>query len=123
MLMNSDQLTQHVVADLAELKAMDIEVMDVRRATDITDFMIVASGGSHRQVMAIAENVVRRAKERGQRPMGVEGEQHREWILVDLCDVVVHVMLPEVRALYRLEKLWGETNASAQRWTMQRAAP
>lgn len=123
MLMNSDQLTQHVVADLAELKAMDIEVMDVRRATDITDFMIVASGGSHRQVMAIAENVVRRAKERGQRPMGVEGEQHREWILVDLCDVVVHVMLPEVRALYRLEKLWGEANASAQRWTMQRAAP
>lgn len=123
MLMNSDQLTQHVVSDLAELKAMNIEVMDVRRATDVTDFMIVASGGSHRQVMAIAENVVRRAKERGQRPMGVEGEQHREWILVDLCDVVVHVMLPEVRASYRLEKLWGETDAGGKHWTMRRAAP
>lgn len=123
MLMNSDQLTQQVISDLAELKAMDIEVMDVRRATDITDFMVVASGGSHRQVMAIAENVVRRAKERGHRPMGVEGEQHREWILVDLCDVVVHVMLPEVRALYRLEKLWSEAIAGTEHWTMQRAAP
>lgn len=123
MLMNSDQLTQQVISDLAELKAMDIEVMDVRRATDVTDFMIVASGGSHRQVLAIAENVVRRAKERGQRPMGVEGEQHREWILVDLCDVVVHVMLPEVRALYRLEKLWSDAIAGTEQWTMQRAAP
>ncbi len=122
MLMNSDQLTQYVISDLTELKAMDIEVMDVRPVTDVTDFMIVASGGSHRQVLAIAENVVRRAKERGKRPLGVEGEQHREWVLVDLCDVVVHVMLPEVRALYRLEKLWGETNVGAHHGTMQEAA-
>ena len=122
MLMNSDQLTQYVLSDLTELKAMDIEVMDVRRATDVTDFMIVASGGSHRQVLAIAENVVRRAKERGQRPMGVEGERHREWVLVDLCDVVVHVMLPEVRALYRLEKLWGTADAAAGQWAVQEAA-
>lgn len=121
--MNSNQLTEHVVEDLAELKAIDIAVMDVRWATDVTDFMIVASGGSHRQVMAIAENVVRRAKERGQRPMGVEGEQHREWILVDLCDVVVHVMLPEVRALYRLEKLWGDTYAAGASAAMRKAAP
>ncbi|MGF1614124.1 MAG: ribosome silencing factor [Gammaproteobacteria bacterium] len=120
--MNSDELTQRVVSDLEELKAMDIKVMDVRLATEITDFMILASGGSHRQVMAIAENVVRRAKERGQRPMGVEGEQYREWILVDLCDVVVHVMLPEVRALYRLEKLWGEADSAFEPWTERRVA-
>lgn len=122
MQMNSDQLTQHVISDLAELKAIDIEVMDVRPATDVTDFMIVASGGSHRQVMAIAENVVRRARERGQRPMGIEGEQHREWILVDLCDVVVHVMLPEVRALYRLEKLWSTTHIGAEPERLREAA-
>lgn len=121
--MKSDQLTRHVVAALEELKAIDIQVLDVRSATDVTDFMIVASGRSRRQVMALAENVLRLAKERGQRPMGVEGERHGEWILVDLCDVVVHVMLPETRAWYQLEKLWSGVGANAPHWRARKTAP
>ena len=96
---------------LEERKAVDLRVLDVRALTDFTDFMIVASGRSTRQVAALAENVVEQAKAKGYRPMGVEGLREGEWVLVDLCDVVVHVMLPEVRDFYQLEKLWGREDA------------
>lgn len=102
----SEDISRRVVSALEELKAAKVEVLDVRDMTSITDYMVFASGRSDRQVRALAENVVRAAKEARFPPMGVEGERQGEWVLVDLCDVVVHVMLPEVRDFYQLEKLW-----------------
>ena len=95
-----------VVAALEELKALDISVVDVRGQTSFTDFMVVASGRSDRQVKALAHKVTAAAKEQGVDVLGVEGEREGEWALVDLNDVVVHVMQPRVREFYQLEKLW-----------------
>ena len=105
--MKSNRLCQLAVDALEDLKAMDIVRLDVRKLSDFTDYMVIANGRSARQVAALAENVVARAKEAGEMPMGVEGLRGGEWVLVDLCDVVVHVMQPEVREFYQLEKLWG----------------
>lgn len=96
-----------VQAALDDMKAVNIKVMDVRSLTDITDFMIIASGNSDRHVRSIAERVVQFAKAAGFRPFGVEGARDGEWALVDLHDVIVHVMLPRVREFYGLERLWG----------------
>lgn len=93
---------------LEALKANDVVVLDVHEIASFTDYMIFASGSSRRHVGAIAESVVEAAKASNQPPVGVEGEDVGEWILVDLGDVVVHVMLPDVRLYYELEKLWGE---------------
>ncbi len=112
--MRSSQLRDLVIDALEERKATDIRVLDVRDLTDITDFMIVASGRSSRQVTAIAENVIERAKHREHPPMGSEGLKYGEWVLVDLCDVVVHVMQPEARDHYQLEKLWGARKSEHQ---------
>ncbi len=92
---------------LDEIKAVDPVVLDVRGKTGITDLMVVVSGNSNRHVKAIADTVVEHMKRKGLRPLGVEGEEAAEWILVDLGDAVVHVMLPRVRELYRLERIWG----------------
>ena len=99
-------LTQVVLDALADMKAVDVKAMDVRGITDITDTMVVASGTSDRHVKSIADRVVQRCKEAGFRPYGVEGERDGEWVLLDLQDVVLHVMLPRVREFYSLEKLW-----------------
>jgi ribosome-associated protein len=96
------------LAALEELKAAQVELLDVRKIASFTDYMIFASGSSRRHVSAIAESVVEAAKAAGQPPVGVEGEDVGEWVLVDLGDVVVHVMLPDIREYYELEKLWGE---------------
>jgi ribosome-associated protein len=93
---------------LEDLKAEDIVVLDVREVASFTDYMIFASGTSSRHVGAIAAAVVESAKAAGRPALGVEGEEVGEWILVDLGDAVVHVMLPDVRRYYELEKLWGE---------------
>jgi ribosome-associated protein len=95
-----------VLAALAELKAVNVRALDVRGITDITDTMMVASGTSDRHVKSIADRVVQRCKEAGYRPYGMEGERDGEWVLLDLQDVVLHVMLPRVREFYALEKLW-----------------
>ena len=99
-------LEQVVAGTLEDLKAVDVQVLDVRHLTTVTDTMVVASGRSDRHVRAIAGAVVEECKKAGFRPIGVEGERSGEWVLVDLADLVVHVMLPRVREFYNLEKPW-----------------
>jgi len=102
-----DELKTIVVNALEELKAVDLKVLDVRRIASFTDFMIIASGTSSRHVRALADKVMARCKAAGVRPLGLEGEREAEWILVDLGDIVVHVMSPAMRDYYNLEKLWS----------------
>jgi len=105
--MNSEQLCTLIVDALDDVKAQDIIRLDVRRMTSVTDFMIVASGTSNRHVKALVDNVSEKAREAGHKPIGVEGEEGGEWVLLDLQDALVHVMLPKVREFYNLEKLWS----------------
>jgi ribosome-associated protein len=98
-----------IVDALADMKALDIKVLDVRGLTDIADSMIIASGTSDRHVHAVAQRVVEKTKAAGFRPHGVEGQQDSDWVLIDLSDIIVHVMLPRVRDFYGLEKLWDMT--------------
>jgi ribosome-associated protein len=104
-----------VTAALEDMKAVNIKKLDVRGLTDIADTMMIASGNSDRHVRSIAENVVEKAKAAGFRPLGVEGARDAEWVLVDLQDILVHVMLPRVREFYALEKLWESGPADAKR--------
>ena len=99
-------LEKLVLAALDEMKAVNIKLLDVRELTDIADAMIVASGTSDRHVRAIAQRVVEKAREAGQRPLGIEGERDGEWVLVDLQAVLLHVMLPRVREFSSIEQLW-----------------
>ncbi len=101
-----DVLLRHVLTAVEELKAKDVVDIDVRGKTSVCDFMVVASGTSTRHVKSIADEVVRHAKKLDVMPLGVEGEREAEWVLVDLGDVIVHVMLPRVREFYALERLW-----------------
>ncbi|MFD2190333.1 ribosome silencing factor [Pistricoccus aurantiacus] len=106
--MHNDALKTLVIDALEELKAKDIATLDVSRLISVTDLMMVASGTSSRHVSALANNVVERAKQEGVKPLGVEGKNGADWVLVDLGNVVVHVMMPETRQLYDLERLWSD---------------
>jgi ribosome-associated protein len=99
-------LRKSVIDALEELKAKDIREIDVRGKTSIADLLVIASGTSARHVKSIADEVVKFAKKAGVMPLGVEGEREAEWVLVDLGDVIVHVMLPRIREFYGLERLW-----------------
>jgi ribosome-associated protein len=113
-----DRLLATVLAAMEDMKAVDVRVVDVRGLTSITDIMIIASGTSTRHIKAIADNVELEAKQIGVQALGVEGEKGSEWILIDLADVVVHVMMPEIREFYALEKLWsvgGQAGAATER--------
>jgi len=98
-----------VIDALADMKALEVKVLDVRGLTDIADFMVIASGTSDRHVRSVAQRVVEKTKEAGFRPHGVEGQQDSDWVLIDLSEMIVHVMLPRVREFYGLEKLWDMT--------------
>jgi ribosome-associated protein len=95
-----------VTTALDDMKAVNVKVLDVRGLTDIADTLIIASGTSDRHVRSIAERVVEQVKAAGMRPYGVEGARDGEWVLVDLHEIIVHVMLPRVREFYGLERLW-----------------
>lgn len=99
-------LRKSVIDALETLKAKDIREIDVRGKTSIADLLVIASGTSARHVKSVADEVVQFAKNAGVVPLGVEGESEGEWVLVDLGDVIVHVMLPRIREFYGLERLW-----------------
>lgn len=110
--MDLEHLKQLIIDSLESLKAVDIRVLDVRATAGFTDLMFIASGNSSRQVKALANRLVERCKAEGVVPLGVEGEREAEWILVDLGDAVVHIMNPDIRAFYNLEKLWSVAEAN-----------
>lgn len=101
------------IAALEDLKGVDIKVLDVRELTPITDHMVICTGTSNRHVKSLAENVMDKAKEKGFRPIGIEGLAEGEWVLVDLNGVLVHVMQAQPRLFYQLEKLWDMSSAGA----------
>ncbi len=100
-------LLEAVTKALDDGKAVDIKVLDVRKLTSMTDYMVVATGGSSRQVKALSDQVAEAARALKQKPLGTEGQQAAEWILVDLGDVICHVMQAETREFYQIEKLWA----------------
>lgn len=118
--MQLDDLRKIVVDALDSLKAVDVKVLDVGKISSFTDVMIVATGTSTRHVKALADCVTEKCKEAGVRPLGVEGERESEWILVDLGDVVAHVMNPQTREFYQLEKLWSVDDRPSNRSAAKR---
>lgn len=116
-------LVRTVTDALDDMKAVNVKVLDVREVTDVSDCMVLASGNSDRHVRSIADRIVERAKAAGFRPIGVEGERDGEWVLVDLNDVLVHVMLPRVREFYALEELWEAPAAKAAPRPRKKSAP
>ena len=113
--MNTKELCELAVDALEDIKGMDIKVLDVIDKSSVTDIMIFASGNTSRQVKALANSVADKAKKAGSPALGVEGDESNEWVLVDLGDVVVHVMQPKIREFYNLEKLWGEDSPTNDR--------
>jgi ribosome-associated protein len=105
--MQVEELKNAVVTALEEIKARDVVVLDVRKLTSLFDYMIVASADSTRQTKALARNIHDKVKAGGGSVIGIEGEQTGEWVLVDVGDIVVHIMQPGVREYYNLEQLWG----------------
>jgi ribosome-associated protein len=103
----SIQLRNLVKKVLADNKAVNLQILDVRKLTSITDYMVICSATSTRHAKALADHVVVQAKANHSPPLGVEGQQTCEWVLIDLIDVVVHIMLPQAREFYNLEKLWS----------------
>ncbi|HKX55079.1 MAG TPA: ribosome silencing factor [Xanthomonadales bacterium] len=100
------ELRKLVLSSLEDFKALDIQEIDVSAQNSLTDLFVLASGNSSRHVQSMAENLVIKAKAAGCQPLGIEGEKEGEWVLVDLNDIIVHLMQPKTRAFYNLEKLW-----------------
>ncbi|KAF7600834.1 MAG: ribosome silencing factor [Candidatus Dactylopiibacterium carminicum] len=113
--MDIHTLQQTVVDALEDIKASDIEIIDVRKLTSLFDLVIIASANSNRQTRALAGNVQEKVKAAGGEVLSIEGEETGEWVLVDLGDAVVHIMQPAVRAYYNLEELWSATPAAHRR--------
>ena len=111
--MQANELLDLVNNALEDLKAVDMKVLDVEALTTITSHMVICTGTSRRHVKSLADNLIMEAKHAGMRPAGVEGSDEAEWVLVDLGDVVVHIMQAQARALYQLEKLWAPSPDTA----------
>ena len=105
--MDIEVMKQAVVDALEDIKGYEITVMDVRKLTSMATYMIIANASSTRQAKALADNVREKLKELGADVQGVEGDKEGEWVLVDLGEIIVHIMLPATRAYYNLEQLWG----------------
>ena len=116
----TEELKAIVLAALEDAKANDVQQLDVRRLTDITDWMVVASGTSTRHVLALADHVRTQVKAQGLSPIGTEGELGSDWVLLDYGDVVVHLMLPDTRGFYDLEGLWDDRLSSVVQLTRER---
>ena len=116
----TEDLKAMVLAALEDAKANDVRQLDVRRLTDITDWMVVASGTSTRHVLALADHVRTQVKTQGPSPIGTEGESGSDWVLLDYGDVVVHLMLPDTRGFYDLEGLWDDRLSSVVQLTRER---
>lgn len=112
--MEATELKDLVIAALEDLKGVKITALDVHDMTSVTDWMVIASGTSNRHVKSLADNAAVEAKKQGVPPIGMEGEQAGEWVLVDFGDVVLHVMLPAARDFYNLEKLWSVGGPGAE---------
>ena len=115
-------LLKQAVSSIEEVKGLQVQVLDVRKMTVITDYMVICTGTSNRHVKSIADRIIQDAKNAGHRPRGVEGIDSGEWVLVDLIDVVVHVMQAQTRAFYQLEKLWELPEPVTAKKTRKRAA-
>lgn len=114
-LFNAEQIKAWATEALEDRKGQDIQALDVRGQTDFTDFMIIATGTSDRHVSSLADAVVEKVKSHGMRPYGAEGDDKSGWMLVDLGDVIVHLMRAETREYYNLEKLWSAIDAMRTR--------
>jgi ribosome-associated protein len=111
--MESKKFAQFVVDTLDDMKAVNTVTLDVTGLTDVMDYLVITSGSSNRHVKSLASHVSVEAKKRDFRPLGMEGDDAGEWVLVDFGDVVVHVMLPATRDFYDLERLWANPEATS----------
>ena len=107
--MKPSYILETVIEAIGNAKGLNISVLDVRDLTDISDHMVIVTGSSNRHVKSIMNTIVRELRESGQKPIGIEGEQHAQWVLLDYGDVLVHVMTTETREFYNLERLWKHT--------------
>ena len=113
--MSNNNLNDIVQKALDDYKALDVVSLDITELTDIADTLVICSGTSKRHVQSMADHVAFQAKSAGFPPIGVEGQTHGEWVLIDLGDVIVHIMLPAQREFYSLEKLWSTAKESRQK--------
>lgn len=112
--MNVELLLRQVVGSIEDAKGQDVNVLDVRQMTDVTDYMVIVTGTSSRHVRTITKSVVSALRDAGCRPLGVEGERHAQWVLLDFTDVLVHVMVAEAREFYDLESHWRPSLKAAE---------
>lgn len=112
ILMNNSELEKIVLDSLDDMQAKDVINLDVRPLTSITDTMIICNGTSKRHVRSIADHIIEAVKQENLRPLNVEGHDYGEWILIDIGNLVVHIMLPQIREFYSLEKLWATTESA-----------
>jgi ribosome-associated protein len=110
--MTNEELLHFIITILEEHKALDLLTLDVRNLTNICDSLVICSASSRRHATAMADKLIRALREASIKPLGVEGENVGEWVLIDYTDIVVHIMLPEIREFYNLEKLWAATQSS-----------